>query len=250
MTRTQTRLAVLKSICFDGSLQFFSFFGVMFQWGGLSWLHINCSAYFTLTCIWPRSTMTASIATLSTWGFSWGKGLLSARPCRLLRCITCTECKDAAYCYWCSVVCVHVCLLVTTMSCAKTIEILFGMWTWVGPRNHVLVWGARITQGEGAILGCPPPMRLSSKFFDHLINKFLNYGSTLTASCSFLGCWPDGPELSQWAAQTVLDVYLKLTCSHDTGACSASGVVNSNVLYESTHSLTESPLECLYNRPL
>jgi len=33
-------------------------------------------------------------------------------------------------------------LLVTTVSCAKKdelIKMLFGVWTWVGPRNHVLV---------------------------------------------------------------------------------------------------------------
>ena len=40
--------------------------------------------------------------------------------------------------------CVSVCLLVTTMICAKTsepIEMLFGVWTRGGPRNHILLDG-------------------------------------------------------------------------------------------------------------
>jgi len=47
--------------------------------------------------------------------------------------------------------CVSVWLFVTTTSCAKTAEpadMLFGLWSWVGPRNHVL-GGAQI----------PPPPR-------------------------------------------------------------------------------------------
>jgi len=43
-----------------------------------------------------------------------------------------------------------------------------------------------------------------------------------------LSCWPDGLELTpgiQRAAQTVLGVYLKLTCSHVTSASSALGVL-------------------------
>jgi len=38
-----------------------------------------------------------------------------------------------------SIVCVFVCLLVTTLSCAKAaepIDMPFGVWTRVGPRNH------------------------------------------------------------------------------------------------------------------
>jgi len=44
---------------------------------------------------------------------------------------------------------------VTTVSCAKTdepIEMSFGLWTLVGPRNHIFV-GARIPLWEGAIFG-------------------------------------------------------------------------------------------------
>ena len=44
----------------------------------------------------------------------------------------------------------------------------------------------------------------------------------------------------QRAAQTVLGVYLKRTCSRDTSASSALGVLNDYALYKSTHSLTHS----------
>jgi len=44
----------------------------------------------------------------------------------------------------------------------------------------------------------------------------------------------------QRAAQTVLGVYLKRTCSRDTSASSALGVLNGYALYKSTHSLTQS----------
>jgi len=45
-------------------------------------------------------------------------------------------------CYRSAVVCVSVCLLVSTMSCAKTaepIEMPFGAWTRVSPTNRVQV---------------------------------------------------------------------------------------------------------------
>ena len=42
------------------------------------------------------------------------------------------------------------------------------------------------------------------------------------------------------AAQTVLGVYLKRTCSRVTSASSALGVLNDYALYKSTHSLTHS----------
>jgi len=53
------------------------------------------------------------------------------------------ECKDAACC--CVYVCVSVCLLLTSISYPKTaepIEIPFGVWTQVGPGNHVLEGGS------------------------------------------------------------------------------------------------------------
>lgn len=58
---------------------------------------------------------------------------------------------DAAYCYRCGMNCVSV---GHTMSCVKMTEpihVLFGMWTRVGPRNHVL-GGVRIPLEEGVIL--------------------------------------------------------------------------------------------------
>ena len=62
-----------------------------------------------------------------------------------------------------------------------------------------------------------------------------------------LGCWPDGLELTpgfypgsiQRAAQTVLCVYLKHTCSRVTSASSALGILSDYALYKSTHSLTQ-----------
>jgi len=45
--------------------------------------------------------------------------------------VACMECNDAAYCCICSPVCVSVCLLVTTVNCAKMaepIEMPFGVW--------------------------------------------------------------------------------------------------------------------------
>ena len=47
------------------------------------------------------------------------------------------------------------------------------------------------------------------------------------------------------AARTVLGVYLKRTCSRDTSASSALGVLHEYALYTSTHALTHSltPLE-------
>ena len=44
----------------------------------------------------------------------------------------------------------------------------------------------------------------------------------------------------QRAAQTVLGVYLKGTCSRVTSAFSALGVLNDCALYKSTHTLTHS----------
>ena len=44
----------------------------------------------------------------------------------------------------------------------------------------------------------------------------------------------------QRAAQTVLGVYLKRTCSRVTSASSTIGILNDYALYKSTHSLTHS----------
>ena len=69
-------------------------------------------------------------------------------------------------------------------------------------------------------------------------------GSTLTAvgRSQLLARWPGTHSriLSgiRRAAQTVLGVYLKRTCSRVTSASSALGVLNDYALYKSTHSLT------------
>ena len=71
-------------------------------------------------------------------------------------------------------------------------------------------------------------------------------GSTLTAvgRSQLLARWPGTHSriLSgiQRAEQTVLDVYLKCTCSCVTSASSALGVLNDYALYKSTHALTHS----------
>ena len=70
-------------------------------------------------------------------------------------------------------------------------------------------------------------------------------GSTLTAvgRSQLLAQWPGTHSriLSgiQRAAQTVLGVYLKRTCSRFTSASSAVGVFNEYALYKSTHSLNQ-----------
>ena len=59
-----------------------------------------------------------------------------------------------------------------------------------------------------------------------------------------LSCWPGTHSqiLSgiQRAAQTVLGIYLKRTCSRITSASSVLGVLNNYALYKSMHSLTDS----------
>jgi len=60
-----------------------------------------------------------------------------------------------------------------------------------------------------------------------------------------LMAWNSAPDFIQdpTTAQTVLGVYLKCTCSRDTSASSASGVLNDSVLYKSTHSLALCALD-------
>ena len=53
----------------------------------------------------------------------------------------------------------------------------------------------------------------------------------------------------QQAAETVLGIYLKCTCLHDTSASSALGVLTNYALYKSTHSLTIKNVQ-LFHRPL
>jgi len=93
--------------------------------------------------------------------------------------MACTQCKLAAHYYRCSVVCVSVDLLVTTVSLAKTdepIEMPFGLWTWVGRWNHVLdggpdphrkggFWGSFLHRNA---LDCVSNKRRSSTGLHHL----------------------------------------------------------------------------------
>ena len=56
-----------------------------------------------------------------------------------------------------------VCLLDTTVSPTKTDELTvmpFGLWTLVGPRNHV-IGGARISPGKGEFWGCSSPIEMT-----------------------------------------------------------------------------------------
>jgi len=77
----------------------------------------------------------------------------------LLGCVAYTECDR---CYRCSVVCVCVCLLDTSVSPAKTaepVEMLFGLWTRVGRKNHVFCGGPDPPRGRGSFTGgCPAPL--------------------------------------------------------------------------------------------
>jgi len=63
----------------------------------------------------------------------------------LLGRIACTECKDAAaYCYRCSLVCLSVCLSVTTVSSAETagrIEMRFWVVDTGWPKEPCIGWG-------------------------------------------------------------------------------------------------------------
>ena len=66
------------------------------------------------------------------------------------------ECRDAARCYHCSMVCVS--LLDITVSCAELAELIdvsFGVWTRVGSRNHVLGGGLDPPSGRGNFGGAP-----------------------------------------------------------------------------------------------
>jgi len=75
----------------------------------------------------------------------------------LLGHIACMQCRNqpiVTSVLWS--VCVCVCLLVTTMSCAKMaeqIKMLLGLWTWVAPRNHVLGVGLDSPGGRGKFGG-------------------------------------------------------------------------------------------------
>jgi len=75
-------------------------------------------------------------------------------------------------------VCLSVCLLVTTTSCAKTaelIEMLFETWIRVVPRNDVL-GGGPDPPGKGEISGVSLRRGFPSDFFDDLFEVVLGVG--------------------------------------------------------------------------
>ena len=63
---------------------------------------------------------------------------------------------------WSICLCVCVCLLDTSCEACKMaepIDIQFGLWTRVGPRNHVLGHGPDFSRGMGNVGGtCPTPL--------------------------------------------------------------------------------------------
>ena len=78
-----------------------------------------------------------------------------------------------------------VCLLDITMSCAEVTELIempFGLWPRVDPRNHVLGGGLG-PPGQGAILGHLPRFGFLSKFFDYLWNV-VNGDAEVIVSCA------------------------------------------------------------------
>jgi len=88
-------------------------------------------------------------------------GRIACTQCTRQYIITVQKCVLSLPVLWSVCVCVY--LLVTTKSCTKTakpIEIQFGMWTLVGPRNHV-VGGGLDLQGRGACGGdtCTSPLK-------------------------------------------------------------------------------------------
>ena len=78
--------------------------------------------------------------------------MYSIRPI-ISACMTCMVCGDAAVYYRRGVVCLYVYLL---NKMAEPVEMPFGLWTWVGPRNHALVWGPDPPKGSGNVGGHVP----------------------------------------------------------------------------------------------
>jgi len=119
-----------------------------------------------------------------------------------------TTYTDVAYCYWLSsMVCQSVGLSVTLVSPAITpepIEMLFGVWAWVGPRNHVLdgvyilPWKGAIFKGEkGRAIVKHRDLRAWA------VQKWLN-----RSRCR-LACWVAREPCTGWGCK----------CSHGNGHC-------------------------------
>jgi len=93
----------------------------------------------------------------------------------------------------------RVCRLDMTVSCAKMAEpimMLFGLWTWLGPRNHVGAWilPGGVDDSVGYALQCG----LSTKFFDDLSDcvTVLRHAEWSTERCGWGGneqCCDSGP---------------------------------------------------------
>ena len=75
---------------------------------------------------------------------------------------------------------------------------------------------------------------------------FKELHSPLSSNANSANSLPDFLSGIQRAAQTVLGVYLKRTCSCVTSASSALGVLNDYALYKSTHAHTHSLCWTLY----
>ena len=96
-------------------------------------------------------------------------------------------------------------------------------------------------------------LRLTGRLHDAIVAAIVGAtGSTLTAvgRSRLLARWPGtySQILSgiQRAAQTVLGICFKCTCSRVTSASSALEVLNDYALYKSTHSLTHRSHDCLH----
>jgi len=65
---------------------------------------------------------------------------------------------DAACCYQLSSMVCRSVTLVSPAKMAEPIKILFGLWAWMGPRNHVLDDGPVRSMGRGNIGGKGRPL--------------------------------------------------------------------------------------------
>ena len=80
---------------------------------------------------------------------------------------------------WSLCVCLSVCLSVTTVSCTKTDELIQmprGLWTEMGPKNHVLGGGPDLPRGSANFLKGRAPLRCSVlSAFDQLFEMYFLY---------------------------------------------------------------------------
>jgi len=153
-----------------------------------------------------------------------------------------------------TVLCLSICLSQHGPCDPAFLEILIDCYTFLTGFSSSLQWHftsvwtavqhriCRSTASRSPVLTlsgiCVPPI---VTYLPYLVS-----GSTLTAigRSQLLAQWPGTHSLIlsgiQRAAQTVLCVYLKRTCSRVTSASSTLRVLNDYALYKSTHSLTHS----------